>query len=527
MLAKQHLYYASLFLLTASLAVLLLFPREAQLLGRDYFLFLDGAYRTSQGLIPNVDFPSQLGYLNFQGPGLFLHFFPDITKQNPVVSYIVVTGILTLLLSFFLIDSIHWRSFNFFILLVAMASISISLLRVGDINLPTIHGFYRRFCVSMIIVISYFSGIHKPLGSGNRRQIVIALVLALLGYLLLFTKITYFLAALLILLGAYANKRINNRELLISIACFSAMVVITELFMPGILLAYFDDLLVSANISERSSGWLKHLGSVFSSDKLLSLILLVSALASMSFSRPDRVTYLVTLSTTLIGYIFATKFDGGPVNLGGTLGLIPLFLYYAKMNKVMMWAEGTSLFGIKKIAFLAMLLIFLLPIALRASVNAGVSVQYFLAKLPNVRDKVKLADYTFYINLLNVAHVESTSDIDAQMRALQGAEKLLDFDLASAMNYGYKLRPALNSLLWVHPGLNVSKETHPNIGDVIGDAGFVLVPKVPLWGFATDFLTETYGGQLSSEFCVVLDNQRWVLYRKLGLDSDVLPCDLK
>ncbi len=529
MLAKEKLYCFTVCALIVSLAVFLLFPEESQILGRDYFLFLDGAYRVSQGLMPHFDFPSQLGYLNFHGLALFLHFSPDISDRDPIVSYIVLTGMLTLVLSFVLIDSKYWRSVSFLLLLITVASIGMSLLRVGDIGWPTIHGFYRRFCVAMIVVISYFCGIHDPSGDSKKRQFVIALVLALLGYLLLFTKITHFLAALIILLGGYANKRIDNRELVLSVICFSVMLAITELFMPGILLAYFNDLLLSASISERSSGWLEHLGNVVESSPLLSFILLGSAVAAMSFSRADRKTYLVALLTTLMAYIFVTKYDGGPVNLDGTLGLIPLFIYFANINKSAASMAGveTTRLSVKKIAMLVLISISVLPVAIRTAVSYGVSLQYFIGEMPNSSFKAELAGGTFYTDRENAGYLEKLADISTQMHALQPASKLFVFDLASAPNYAYKLPPTLNSHLWIHPGLNVSKETHPDINDVIGDAGFVLVPKVPLWPFATDFLSETYAGQLSREFCVVLNDQHWVLYKRLGLGGDVLLCSIK
>lgn len=176
-------------------------------MGRDVLLFWDGIYRISKGQIPHLDFVTQLGYLNFAGPFFIsgMDTAPDaILKYIITCSIIVVTGALLLLSN--IKDSNLYKSL--FILFVC--SVILSLLSLGDLNYATFHGFYRRICASILIVIILYCFIPKEklcnalLSSG---------ILAILGYILFFTKVTYFVAALSVLLSSVIFQKTRYKEL--------------------------------------------------------------------------------------------------------------------------------------------------------------------------------------------------------------------------------------------------------------------------------------------------------------------------
>ena len=472
-------------------------PGQFVILGRDTLIFLEGTSRVMQGDLPNHDFASQLGPAMWVIPNLFLSE-GQLWLTVPVL-LITATALVTWLATALL------RPGN---LAQGLAFLAVTLLCAMAINAPSRfgdapdillwHRIYSNIANTVLMLLTAWISLRlltdrAPLSWAG------AIPLGLALFLLMMLKITYFLAALALLACAL---RPLGRDIARTLAVCVTPFLFTTVLFPAVTISYIADLAFSASISQNDPGQLLSELQWLAQKYALPLAALFALGFMVLRADPGRARVLMTFVIACgIITIFVDYFDAGPTKSAPVLGLV-IGLTYVALHRPE-WP-------------LALLALIILPTALA---------QDAYTKATALQQNHALADASDTVTY-NRFRIDMQPGLVSYMRTAEAAFAHLDQTLSEAcVTRGYMVADLVNPFsallarpgastdtLWIHDGLTVSRDQPTPFEKMTGQAAVVMVPKVPLWPAATDFVTQTYADDLAAQM-VTFENDGWVVYR--------------
>ena len=392
---------------------------------------------------------------------------------------------------------------------------------------------------------------------------------ALLG-LLLFTKVTYFVtAAVLLLLTALLIRPFRSRAgWAATVASFAVVLLAAAGYLRFDLVSFLRDMRMLAGVQTLSSR-LEALKNVLASN-LAPLILLGGALilafAALFVSRQKRGTPWWRPSASawafpLLGSITMVLAGLVTCSANAQRTVIPLFAVAAltlteELNRIMAKGASATLGRPARLVPAAFLACALLSVYLLAGVLIpdAASVAYSSAwkalRAGQAPATARVDSFAMADLLLPPGRYESSSP-QAVLQAVRNRPadqaSLTSLQYAAWLNDGLALlRPHLNAdsrvicLDWINPfsfalglpsprgdalcwdfGLLVSDTHHPAAENVLRDATLVMEPKRPIAPFTESFKKRLLGAQLAAHFRVADQSALWILYARQQRPADL------
>ncbi len=496
--AAKLLSVGLLFLATGLTAAAWLYhtlPGQFVLLGRDTFIFLEGTLRTMNGDLPNYDFRSQLGPAMWAIPSLFLR--PETLWLTVPVLLVVATALTVLLSTQLLRPESVLNGIALLVILIFCTLAINAPSRFGDTSGTLLwHRIYSNISNTLLIPLTAWLTL-AIMGQGRTLSWFAAVLLGVALFLMFTLKVTYFIAAALLLIVAVLLVRELRRDTLRAFVAFATMLLVTTLLFPAVILGYASDILLSARIS-----------SAGSSQILVDVVVLIRQYAIqlgilfvlLWFAPRSRAMAVFLMACALIT-LFIDRFDAGPTKFALLLGVV-IGLAFGLSERLPV-ARG-------------LLCVALLVAALAPS--AYIKLKALIQNYDLATDRSGVALNSMRIDAVQSGAIDYVATAQAAFANLDASipETCLDrgYMVADLVNpFGALLarNGAPTEVLWVHDGLTVSRADPSPFESFLGDASFIMVPKAPLWPSATAFVTETYADDLSA-LPVAFENEGWTVY---------------
>ena len=528
----RHLL-AALATVFAVLYAALILPGHAVLLGRDSFLFWDGIYRVASGQVPHVDFEVALGALNFWGPAAF---WDAASPFMALPIYFFVSG---LILSVVCALLVHGRTGRWtgLVAVLLIAALGAGLTEFSSSE-ASYHGYYRRIGGATFVLLSLYPFVSTGQSSG-RRVIADGVLLAVLLYVALFTKISYAAVDLVLLGMAAVLWPATRRPIVLATALLLVAVGLTEAAAPGIVVGYARNL---ALVQAAHGPW--RLGIV--PEELTdapNLFLVVAPLVVLAWRTPlrrERAAALLFGATVVAGWHVLDGLDAGHRGWAGTAGLAVGCCGVLEL-------AGSGAPADRRLRAAALVaLVCTLMLSSPLVVSAARSIQDH-----NLAPQDASSEPLFGRRLVVPRRLldEPSAVADEAARASPGISRaeylttgveliaaaalspadsrLFVFDLANPFSMLCGLPPPRNTKLYVHVDYNISAACKPRARTLLGDVTVVMVPIFPVAPRYCRFLLGEYGPFLTTEFREAGRNRAWVLYERVvpgGVEGDILEC---
>tara|TARA_B100001123_G_scaffold397136_1_gene480114 strand:- start:5474 stop:7177 length:1704 start_codon:yes stop_codon:yes gene_type:complete len=210
----------------------------------DLWVVFDGAYRVNVGQVPNVDFYSPLGpafYWLFQPAYLLSHSYAVILNlSNVLVALIATAGIVLSLRR--RVDHLTLSLLIFMVISIALSGRTIE--GVYGIIKTDFLAPYNRWCWALVVPIFGFFAFPN-----NRLNVPAAIYCGLLGAVIFYIKIHYFLVLLIFFIFGLIFISDARKNLLVF---FSSMIfaLIGIGILTGTLFPYIDTLATAAAVNQ-------------------------------------------------------------------------------------------------------------------------------------------------------------------------------------------------------------------------------------------------------------------------------------
>lgn len=485
----------------------------------DHFVFLDGADRVLRGQLPNRDFHSALGLLNYLLPAAGYWLSGSMGGMMPVATAVFTVLLLPLLLHACLSRLTHplTLAFGAYILILTIAPV-----HVGDtLPLPTFAVFYNRWGYAVLSVLFLFVLPRKDgVGSERRDIIVMAACLLILFYL----KISYFAVA-----GAFVAGMVlfpHTRRIALGSAIAAALgLIVVELMWSGTR-TYLEDIAMAGQASGAVRGGLKSI-AVMLSDTLVSGFILLCALAIALVSGVGRGTLLMCLYMAASGVLLANQNHQGP----SILTFIPAALVAASAPR----KPGGADIGGTRLAYWLCLAALSVPSfvmglatlalhavgASRAPAASAVELDGFIGLGASPEEKLS----TRRLCLAPGAQSQSLEDRAAYLLIMKDGQRLLSrhprlagtvfsFDNANPMNALTDRAAPAGVDSWYHYRRSFSDTAYRPADELFRDVDIIMVPRRPAWEATSVALLKLYGHDLRTKFHLVARTDCWEAYRK-------------
>lgn len=495
-------------------------------LGRDSLIFIDGFFRSKSGLIPSIDYTSQLGVALFIIPDVISDLFgiKDVWKLLPLFISINIMFIILFLgsIDFLALLKTKW----YIILILALFSIAsiIAPIRVGDAFGAelTWHRIYNNAFVGLFLVSIYFSSslIFKPNRSklNSCNFLIISILLTSVSVYLFFLKFTYGLALLGVWFPIIFTSRENKNLFFLTSFLFFATLFFINYF-TGYVVAYLKDILdasghSSKGILHRTSIEFYHYIKVL--PYLIPFILCVHLIVDRDgLYKKSKTQYFYWV---LFINFMVDVFDNGPVKI---IALSGFFIALLSHNDIKLQRGYFS--WIKNSALLLLAVFGFLFILSRLYAIYSYNISAKIAK----SDSMLVSSWGFDDNKEYHYFKSGLDSINKVVREESFCLKNVDYkifvmDLADGFSSMLNLSQNKSKILWIHYGVSISEKRKPEFNDLFGDSNIILRPLTPLLPESTNRLfNDSDFKSLLMGFPVYVFND-WEIYIKCDLkDSDV------
>lgn len=491
-------------------------------LGRDSLIFIDGFFRSKSGLLPSLDYTSQLGVALFIIPDVISDLFhvKEVWKLLPLFISINIMFIIFFLgsMDFLTLLRTKW----YVILILALFSIGsvIAPIRVGDAFGAelTWHRIYNNSFVGLFLVSIYFSSslICKP----NRSKLdfcnflIMSILLASVSVYLFLLKFTYGLALLGIWFPIIFTSRQNQKLFFLTSFLFLAALFFIDYF-TGYVTAYLKDILDAAGhsskgILHRASIEIYHYIKVL--PVLIPFILCAHLIADRDEFHKDSTTYY--FYWILFINFMVDVFDNGPVKIIALSGFVIVLFAHNNIK----W-ERHKFSWIKKSILLVLAIFGLFFILSRLYAIYTYNVNAKIAK----SESLLVSPWGFVDNKEYHYFKSGLESIGKVVREENFCLKNVDYkifvmDLADGFSSILNLSQNKSKILWVHYGVSISEKRKPEFNDLFGDSNIILKPLTPLLPESTSRLfNDSDFKSILMDFPVYVFDD-WEIYIK---------CDLK
>lgn len=512
----------------------------------DVFTLLNGAYRIYQGQGPSTDFSNPIGPLVYglTALGMHLQHAPSLAAVTyGQVMFLVIASTLAWLVAWRRLPGLYAAAFTVFVALLA-----VSVRPLGYSPWTTTYAMlYNRdgWLLYSTLLLLVLLGRRMP--TTNRSRVADGFLLGLLLGLMFYDKITFFIASL-VAVGIGLALSMLPRSLRLGAAALSGFAVVGVVMRLAFGLhttAYVEDFLRAARVQvgAQRTGLLAH-AIFFTAPFAIVSILLIGGLLLIVRRRGESIRGVVCLSLA-VAYIVGSSLliSAGDADEKGNLPalvVIPLLIVAQLEPALPRWAGGssTSRAGAWPVSASRLILVGLVlllvgatgPIVGEDSLGLGKAIAFrgYDARPPATQrfDAGLLSDFVIpadaqWQTAYRTAH-EVPAMIDNGLSLLRRNIRPGDsvFTLAYTDPFSAALGLPLSRCgpLWWDLGYDFSQTRHPSAQCAIGNAGWVIIPRmVPGQGCCQETVSVMlglYSGYLSQHYKKVQQTSDWILLRR-------------
>ncbi|WP_039689165.1 hypothetical protein [Tateyamaria sp. ANG-S1] len=474
----------------------------------DILIFLDGAYRVVEGQVPNRDFHTALGPLNFYLPGLGYWLTDRLGMAMPVgmaALMLVTAPIMVHVFGTRLRPLIGVPLAIFLVLLLATP------MNTGEIPAKISFAmFYNRIGWALLGVLLV---LHLQPSQPVRRQGWLdAGSAAILTMLLFYTKMTYGVVALsflAILLLQHAQRGWAAGAIGLCIA----IGLLVEVFWGGTRM-HIADLIEATKVS----GVIESYIYVRSFMRVSGEYIVFALIAGLALWHRLRIT-------DILFYLLCGAAGFALINQNFQhIGIITMLVGSAVAAEIMMRHKRTNAsITMKSLVQGAPLAIsvLLLPIALSSAAAVGIHAYMastragFALETPNGTD-IRIVNifnrgqYDFYRR-----YGQSLGSGAALIASLERPDaRVLVMDFVSPFASLAGLPPQNGGNAWMHDNRNFDMQVHLPAEEMLGGVDVVMIPKQPVAEGTTQKMREIYGPYLKRHFKQTRNTGLWMLYER-------------
>ena len=501
-------------------------------MAHDNFIFLDGAYRVWSGQIPHVDFISALGFFNYYGPGLIMGFGLDATQSFVLYNYLWLVFILSLSLYVCMTRLSISISLIFLLYMSVLVGAPMNIAEAG--TEVTYAMFYNRIGWGALILMVLF--MVRPFSYNAIRSNIEAGVVGFIWLLLLYTKITYFVVAPLVVLSGILISSVNITFIIRSALVFFVGVLIVELYFPGINFQYINDLLMTVNANDgKRVAW--------GINVFLDVFYVFMFLCFYVFLRRRCFSYSQDL-VVLVIFFLSVFIAWNNFQRGGMPTLVSLLILVHSWVSV----DKTLFIRYKGVLFLFLLMLMGPDIYIRLQaierheriprVHEAESLQGCLSgiyirdveasKVPlmNIDEggiiKMTLEEFHGFSSLASnewdiyqsqYAYMVSQGCVAINSVVSEyGKRPLVNFDFSNPFSMLLNLPPVYGDYAWYHSGRNISANSYLAPEKFLAGAGYISIPKFPGNIHSRNLLMFISRDYLDEYFDLIYDGVLWEVY---------------
>ena len=475
----------------------------------DILIFLDGAYRVVHGQVPNQDFHTALGPLNFYLPGLGYWLTDRLGMVMPLsmaMLMVVTAPIMVYVLGTRLRPSIGVPLAMFLMLLLAAP------MNTGEIPAKISFAmFYNRIgwvLLGVLLVLHL-----QPEHPVRRQGLWDASAAAVLTMVLVYTKMTYGVVALCFL-ALLTLQPAQRRWAAGAIALCVGIALLVERVWGGTRM-HIADLVEATKVSGVIEPYI-YVRSFMQVSGEYVVFALIAGLAL--WHRPRLTDVLFYCLCGVAGFALLNQ------NFQIT-GIVSMLVGAAVAVEVMLRHQTTDASsGMRRLVQGAPLAlgVLLLPMAMSsaaaigmhtvmASTRAGVALETPNGtdiRVVNIFNKGQFEFYNRYGQSLGSGAALLASLSDA------GTTRVLVMDFVSPFASLMGLPPQDGGNAWMHDNRNFDLAVHLPPEEMLGGVDVVMIPKHPVAEGTTQKMQQIYGGYLETHFERTRETGFWSLYQR-------------
>ncbi|WP_299706589.1 hypothetical protein [uncultured Tateyamaria sp.] len=504
---------------TAICAALLVLPgvTATSMYFNDILIFLDGAYRVVHGQVPNQDFHTALGPLNYYLPGFGYWLTGQLGMAMPLgmAALMLVTAPIM----------VHVLGTRMRPLIGVPLAIFLMLLLATPMNTGEIPAkisfamFYNRigWALLSILLVMHL----QPERLVRWQGWLDAAAAATLTMLLAYTKMTYGVVAFgfLILMLLQSGQR---RWAAGAIALCGIIGLVVEAFWGGTWM-HISDLVEATKVSGVIEPYIYARSFLLTSGEYVVFALI----AGLALWQRPRVTDFL-----FYGFCGASGFALLNQNFQ-MIGIVSMLAGAAVAAEILSRHQQTASPTLQTVVRGApfVVLILLLPIALSSAAAVGVHATV-AAKRAGVALETPNGQGLRIVNILNKGQFEFYSGYgqtlesgSALLASLdRSPSRVLVMDFVSPFASLAGLPPQEGGNAWMHDNRNFDLEVHLPAEEMLGGVEVVMIPKQPVAEGTTEKMQQIYGPYLEKHFELTKTSEAWFLYeRRPANKTDINP----
>jgi len=481
----------------------------------DILIFLDGAYRVVHGQVPNQDFHTALGPLNYYLPGFGYWLTGQLGMAMPVgmaVLMLVTVPIMIHVLTTRMRPVIGVPLAIFLMLLLATP------MNTGEIPAKISFAmFYNRVGWALLGILLVM---HLQPERPVRWQLCLdAIAAAMLVIMLAYTKMTFGVVGLgfLILLLLQPKQR---RWGVGAIALCLITAVVIEMFWGGTKM-HILDLVAATKVSGVIEPYIYARSLLLTSGEYAVFVVIAGFALWL---RPRLTDFLF--------YVFCGAAGFALLNQNfQMIGIVSMLTGAAVAAEILSRHTQVTAPLVQRVILGAPLavIIMLLPVALSSAAAVGVHAAFAVTR-SGVALETPNGQGLRIVNILNKGQFEFYSGygqtLESGVALLESLEKspsgVLVMDFVSPFASLAGLPPQAGGNAWMHDNRNFDLRVHLPAEEMLGGVDVVMIPKLPVAEGTTRKMEQIYGSYLTQHFELTIVTDTWRLYtRRAHSKTDV------
>jgi len=514
------------------------------MMAHDNYIFIDGIYRVLVGDIPNIDFISGLGPLNFMGPAA-LAFLSD----SPYTLFLMFNLLVLFLclsvgayLSQTRLPRLPGICFQFY--LAALVAAPVPMGFPG--SSVTFAMYYNRIGWGglMLLALLFLSKPDPGLWTHRIEGFFVGIALAFLLYI----KITYFLIAVVLFIFFAVYRKLHRTSLLYSLGVLLVVGTVIELAYPGLNRSYLGDILDMAMVGNDFFGRLRQTFKFNIISILMPLVLLIILTSTLDFKMKNSGKKVLSFYFLLLGsslFILSTNSEVISLPLMFSVILIATALFSQSVAN-----RESDRPSHRAVAIL--LILGLLPWVAETIERQGAMERFFRIGLSGnygmtVPDQMKrmfikegalggldradvdgniqvsFADFRDLTRGSSRQEIFQTQYAYTVARGLEtlnsafreyGGGSVYNMDFSNPFTHLLRTSSAKGTYLWHHDNRNISLEHHRPAETVFADVDYVMSPKYPVVEGSRAILEKIYGQHVDVKYFRVMSTPYWDVWLK-------------
>ncbi len=527
-------------------AVCLLAPGViyTNMMAHDNYIFIDGIYRVLVGDIPNFDFISGLGPLNFIGPASLAFLSDDPYTLFLVFNLLVLFLFLSVgaYLSQTRLPRLPGICFQFY--LAALVAAPVPMGFTGS-NV-TFAMYYNRIGWGGVMLLALLF-ISKP-DPGRWTHKIEGFFVGIALAFLLYIKITYFLIAVVLIIFLAVYRKLHRTSLLYSLGVLLVVGIVFELAYPGLNRSYLRDILDMAIVGNNFFGSLRQALKFNVISMLIPLALLIILMPTLDFKIKNSGKKVLSFYFLLLGSsLFILSTNSEVISL-------PL-MFCAALIATALFSRSVSDWKFEKHSHRAvaiLLILGLLPWVAETIERQGAMERFFRIGLaenyemtvPDQMKKMLISegalggldragiDGSIQVSFVEFRHLQKISarqeifqtqyayTVAQGVKSMRevfsrhGSGSLYNLDFSNPFSHLLEAPTAKGTYLWHHDERNISLEHYMPAQEIFANVDYVMIPRFPMVEKTANLLSKIYGTYINTNYSRVLKTKFWEVWLK-------------